>query len=188
MGSKVTCKICKNKFDILNTHLRRVHRMKAEDYLIKYPNAKTVSDDHKKKLSQTVREAGVNYSLLAGKRTFDFIKDVRLKRLLQRDYKTAKVCLKNKQWKPSIIIYASIIEAILREVTKSKSLKFYDVLEKSFKKEIITEKEYHKIHIVRDIRNLVHLHKELSEGEEINEHWANTLADICESIIKRFRK
>ena len=42
--------------------------------------------------------------------------------------------------------------------------------------------------MVRDLRNFVHLHKELSEREEINEYWSKTFADICESIIKRFRK
>ena len=45
-----------------------------------------------------------------------------------------------------------------------------------------------KIHIIRNLRNFVHLHQELSEGEEINEYWAKTFADICESIIQRFRK
>ena len=48
--------------------------------------------------------------------------------------------------------------------------------------------ENHKIHIIRDLRNYVHLHKELLEDGEINEHWAKTAADICESIIKRFRE
>lgn len=128
----------------------------------------------------------IDYRAVVGRRTFDFINNKRLKILLQRDYKSAKTCLINQLWKPAIILYGSIIEAILRENTKTKG--FDSALKKSLENKLISEKEFHKIHIVRDLRNFVHLHKELSEGEEINEYWARTFSDICESIIKRFRK
>jgi hypothetical protein len=122
-----------------------------------------------------------------GRRTFDFIKNKDLKKLLQRDYTSAKVCLKNRLWKPCIILYASIIEAILIEMFKKKKT-FVEALELGWKNNIISEQDYHKIHIVRDLRNYVHLHKELKEKKDINEYWAKTFSDICESIIKRFKK
>lgn len=78
------------------------------------------------------------------KRIFDFIKDKELKWLLQRDYKSAKVCLKNNLCKPCIILYTSIIEAILIEILKKfpRVKTFADALEeaerrRSFQKKII---------------------------------------------------
>lgn len=120
-------------------------------------------------------------------RTFDLIDNKKLIPLLQRDYKSAKICLENSLWKPSIILYGSIIEAILTE-KHPEAADFYGALENAYKNGDISEKEYHKIHIIRDLRNFVHLHKELAEGEEINEYRAKTFADICESIIKRFKR
>lgn len=124
-----------------------------------------------------------------GRRTFDFIKNKELFALLQRDYKYAKVCLENNLWKPSIILYASIIEAILIEKLKSHKVPtFEQALEKAKAENIVSEQDYYKIQIVRDLRNYVHLRKELKEKKDINEYWAKTFADICESIIKRFKK
>jgi len=122
-----------------------------------------------------------------GRRTFDFIKNKELKKLLQRDYTSAKTCLGNKLWKPCIILYGSIIEAILIEMLKGKRT-FSEALESAYKNKVIPEQDYHKIHIVRDLRNYVHLHKELKEKKDINEYWARTFSDICESIIKKFKK
>jgi len=119
-------------------------------------------------------------------RTFDFIKNDNLKPLLSRDYKTAKDCLFNNLWKPSIILYGSLIEAILREKTETNSFKI--ALDKALDGKIISEDEFHQIHLVRDSRNFVHLHKELEKGVQVvNEWWAKSLSDICESLIKRFR-
>lgn len=171
------------------THLIKAHGLNKDNYLSKYPKAKIVSDAFRQMQSDLVKRryerTDVNYRDIAGSRTFDFINNSRLQSLLQRDYKSAKVCIKNRLWKPSIILYGSIIEAILREITKTET--FDKALETSYENKVITEKEYHKIHMVRDLRNFVHLHKELSEGEEINEYWAKTFADICESFIKRFK-
>ena len=80
-----------------------------------------------------------------------------------------------------------MIEAILRESTKTNT--FETALDKALNDKIISEIEFHKLHVVRDSRNYVHLHKELSEGETkiINDYWAKTLSDICESLIKKFK-
>lgn len=106
--------------------------------------------------------------------------------MLQRDYQFAKKSLQYELWKPAIILYASLIEAILRESTEAKT---FDVaLDQSLIDKTITETEYHQIHIVKESRNFVHLHKELEDGVKvINDYWAKTLSDICESIIKRFK-
>lgn len=188
--SKIKCQKCYKKFSNITTHLIKSHGLSAREYQTKYPGAKLVSDVFREKQVKWMKEryqrTDINYRAIAGRRTFDFIKNKKLKVLLQRDHKSAKACLKNKLWKSAIILYGSIIEAILREKTKTRS--FSTALEKSYKNKLISEREYHKIHIVRDLRNFVHLHKELEEKEEINDYWAKTFSDISESIIKRFRK
>lgn len=189
MNEKIECQECHKLFTNITTHLIKTHGLNAKEYISKYPSAKLVSDGFRKMQSQQMKAryqaTDVDFRVIAGSRTFDFIDNKELKMLLQRDYKSAKVCLINKLWKPSIILYGSIVEAVLIEKTHEDS--FREALEASFKNGDILEKEYHKIHIVRDLRNFVHLHKELSEGEEINEYWARTFSDICESIIKRFK-
>lgn len=190
MNKKIGCLVCgRNGFSNIATHLK-THDLTAKAYLQKYPEAKLVSDDFQKRQKQLMKDrykrTDVDYRSLAGGRTFDFIDNKELALLLQRDYKSAKICLANKLWKPAIVTYGSILEAILIEKTKENS--FSEALETAFKKKDISEKEYHKIHLVKNLRNFVHLHRELSEGEEINEYWAKTFSDICESIIKRFKK
>lgn len=185
----IECRVCHKQFRNITTHLIKVHDLSAEDYKSKFPTAKIVSDSfrefHRKRMNDRYKN-DPNTRLIAGSRTFDFINNGKLNLLLQRDYKSAKTCLKNELWKPSIILYGSIIEAILREITGAGT--FNEALEMGYQQKLISEKEYHKIHMVRNLRNFVHLHKELSEGEEINEYWAKTFADICESFIKRFRQ
>lgn len=189
MSKKIICLECGLEFTNMVTHLIKSHGLSKNDYLSKYPDAKIVSDEFRQTQRNIVKEryerTDINYREIAGSRTFDFINNNKLQSLLQRDYKSAKVCLKNKLWKPSIILYGSIIEAVLREITNTET--FDKALDVSYENKTITEKEYHKIHMVKDLRNFVHLHKELSEGEEINEYWAMTFADICESFIKRFK-
>ena len=177
------------EFTNMTTHLIKAHGLSKADYLLKYPGAKVVSDSFRKRQSERMKKqygrTDIDYRKVAGGRTFDFIKNNRLRLLLQRDYKSAKVCLKNKLWKPTIILYGSLIEAVLREYTGKE---IFDIaLNEARSNNLISEKEFHKIHLIKDLRNFVHIHEELSEGEEINEHWANTFSDICESIIKRLK-
>lgn len=188
-NKKVKCEICKKYFPALATHINRGHGVSSDEYLKRFPGKKLSSDEYRKRVSESVKSRFIDDPLMRKKvasRTFDFIVNKKLALLLQRDYKSAKICLKNSLWKPSIILYGSIIEAILLE-KYPKSGKFYNALEVAFKNKNISEKEYHKIHLIRDLRNFVHLHKELLEDGEINEYWARTFADICESIIKRFK-
>lgn len=183
--SKIKCLECGKFYSSIGYHIKR-HNLTSKDYLIRHPKAKLSADDvvNKIKEKSVERYKDAEFRKKVGKRTFDFIKNKDLKSLLQRDFKSAKTCLDNELWKPSIVLYGSIIEAVLIEITKAKT--FNDALELAKKNDIISEKEYHKIHMIRDLRNFVHLHKELEEQEEINDYWARTFADICEKIIKRF--
>lgn len=189
-NKKVKCKICGKLFSTLTTHIQRTHNLSNQDYLRQFPDEILISDEYRKKASLAAKARFAEDPLMRKKvaiRTFDFVKNKKLAPLLQRDYKSAQVCLKNSLWKPCIILYGSIIEAILLE-KNVEAKNFYDAIENAFNKKEISEKEYHQIHIVRDLRNFVHLHKELLESSEINEYWARTFADICESLIGRFNK
>jgi len=189
-NGNIKCRICGKSFPVLATHINRMHKLTSAEYSKRFPGAKLSSDKYIKSVSASARKRFLKDPGLRARvasRTFDFIKNKKLTPLLQRDYKSAQICLKNKLWKPSIILYGSIIEAILIE-KHPQAKDFYGALEISYKNGDISENEYHKIHLVRDLRNFVHLHKELSEGKEINDYWAKTFSDICESIIKRFKK
>ncbi len=192
-SGKVKCKMpgCGKSYSTLGTHIIRSHNLSTAEYLRRFPGAKLSSDEFRKKVSDSAKNLFLKDPTMRNKvasRTFDFVKNKKLASLLQRDYKSAKVCLKNSLWKPSTILYGSIIEAILIE-KHPESKDFYDAIEIAYRNKEILEKEYHRISLIRDLRNFVHLHKELSEAEgEINEHSARTFYNICDSIIRRFKK
>jgi hypothetical protein len=187
--SFLKCQICDKRFPVLATHINRAHKRTAADYLKQFPGSKFTTIEYREKQSLSAKSRFIQNPKLrkiVASRTFDFIKNVELRTLLSRDYKTAKNCLINDLWKPSIILYGSLIEAILRERTETNS--FSAALDVALSKKIISETEFHQIHVVKDSRNFVHLHKELEDGVKvINDYWAKTLSDICESLIKRFR-
>ena len=174
---------------MLTTHINRIHKLTSGEYLKRFSGSKLTTREFRQKLSLSAKSRFIQNPELrkiVASRTFDFIKNDKLRLLLSRDYKTAKECLIHHLWKPSIILYGSLIEAILRERTETDS--FRTALTGALDKKIISETEFHQIHVVKDSRNFVHLHKELDEGVQvINEYWAKTLSDICESLIKRFR-
>ncbi|MFH1192108.1 MAG: MucR family transcriptional regulator [bacterium] len=185
----IECLECGKFFKKLSGHLEPIHKMTVKEYLKKYPSAKTSSnafiEQQRADKKRQYQDDNLNLRQKVGSRTFDFIKDKELKKILQRDYGMAKKCLKFELWKPCIILYGAIIEAVLIDKTGGK--KFEEAIEEALTKKIITKNNYHKINIIRDLRNYVHLHKELKEKTEINSDWARTFADICESIIKHFK-
>jgi len=190
MKNKVKCLICSKYYGNLTTHLIKTEKVSKKQYLSKFPNAEIVSDAHRDKQRKIMRDKYQKdpESFIAARkhRTFGFIKNKKLQSLLLRDYKSANICLENELWKPSIILYGSLIEAILREKTETNSFK--TALDKALNEKIISDDEFHQIHLVRDSRNFVHLHKELENRVQVvNEWWAKTLSDICESLIKSFR-
>lgn len=183
------CEICKKQFSVLATHIIRSEKLTPAEYLKRFPGSMLTTREFRQKLSLSSKSRFIQNPELrkmVASRTFDFIKNDKLRHIISRDYKTAKNCLVNELWKPSIILYGSLIEAILREKTGTDS--FGAALDITLNKKIISETEYHQIHVVKDSRNFVHLHKELENGVQvINDYWAKTLSDICESLIKKFR-
>ncbi len=187
----IKCKKCGKSFSNLGTHINRSHHLTSVEYSKQFPGAKLSSDDYRDRISHSARDRFLKDPTLREKvasRTFDFINNKKLTPLLQRDFKSARNCLKTSLWKPCIILYGSIIEAILMEKYPGTG-DFYHAIEIAYKNKDISEKEYHRISLIRDLRNFVHLHRELEEeAGEINEHSAKTFANICESIIRRFKK
>lgn len=183
------CQICGKSFPALATHINRTHNLTSTEYLKRFPGSKFTTKEYRQRLSLSAKSRFMQNPQLrkiVASRTFDFIKNDKLRPLLSRDYKTAKNCLINNFWKPSIILYGSLIEAILRERTETDT--FTAALDSALDKEIISETEFHQIHVVKDSRNFVHLHKELEGGVKvINDYWGKTLSDICESLIKKFK-
>lgn len=192
MNSKVKCKIprCGKEFSTLVTHLKTKHNLSKYEYLKRFPGSKIFSEKYINNVSNSAKKRFLIDPTMRKKvasRTFDFIKNKKLVQLLSRDYKSAKICLQNKLWKPSIILYGSLIETILKE-KYPKSKNFDSSIDYAVKEKYINKLESGEIYIIKNLRNFIHLHKELVEGSRINEHWAKTASDICESIIKRFRK
>lgn len=185
----IECQICHKSFPVLGTHIKHIHNLTSKEYLKRFPNSKLTTKEFRQKVSSSMKSRFLQNPGLrkvVASRTFDFIENNSLKPLLSRDHKTARECLNNNLWKPSIILYGSLIEAILREKTKTDS--FSDALDSALKEEIISETEFHQIHVVKNSRNFVHLHKELEKGVQvINEYWAKTLSDIYNALIRKFR-
>lgn len=187
----VKCKMCGKSFAALTFHITKTHKISTQQYQNQFPNSQLTSADYRKRISKSSKSRFVKNPELrkvVASRRFDFISNDKLKVLLSRDNKSASFCLTYKEWKPAIILYGSIIEAILTEKTGVKS--FENALNQALKEELITKIEFHQLHIVRYSRNFVHLHKELNEEgiEIINEYWAKTVSSICEAVINRLRK
>lgn len=192
LQNKIRCLICKKFYKRLNgAHIENTHNMSGNEYLKMFPGAKLYSDalreKHSKLRKKLFNKKGSDLRKKIGMRSFDFIEDKKLRMLLRRDHFYAKQCLKDKLWKPCIILYGGIIEAITLE-SSPEAKTYYDALKMALDKKIISESDYHKINIIRDLRNYIHLRKELKGEAEINENWAQTFADICESIIKHFKE
>ncbi|MFH1867168.1 MAG: hypothetical protein ABIJ81_03775 [Patescibacteria group bacterium] len=188
-SKSVKCLICKGYFKRLTGgHIENVHNLSKMEYLKGFPNAKVISDYTRRLQIKIQKRLYINeeYRRRKGNRTFNFIRNIKLRGLLQRDYKSAKECLKYKLWKPCIILYGSIIEAIILEFSPN-SKTYSDALNIAKENKLITEKSYYKIQMIRDLRNYVHLYKELKETSDINEYWARTFSDICESVINNFK-
>ncbi len=189
-NQKVKCLECGKYFKKLGGgHLEKIHGITMNEYLKKYPSAKTSSinfiECQKRIQKKLFQDKNLDLRKKVGSRTFDFIENKEVKKLLQRDYGTVKKCLKIKLWKPCIVLYGAIIEAMLIEMTGAK--KFEKAIDKALSKKIILKDQYYKINFIRDLRNYIHLHKELNEKIKISDHLAKTLAEICESIIKYFK-
>jgi hypothetical protein len=126
------------------------------------------------------REIGI------GKRgILKWIKDENLQKIIRRDYATAQICEESKLFKPAIILYAGLLEALLRyKINKDKQEEFIDLIEKALQMKLISPTQASHMHTVRDFRNYIHIYKELSADLEIiNEGIAKLCRQLCDSIM-----
>ena len=130
------------------------------------------------------REIGI------GKRQIlKWIKEENLQKIIRRDYATAQICEENKLFKPAIILYAGVLEALLRyKISKDKPEEFINLIEKALDIKLISQTQASHMHTVRDFRNYVHIYKELSADLEIiNEGIAKLCRQLCDSILETLK-
>ena len=58
MKELLICPICENKFQTLNSHIHFKHKLTTEEFLIKYPGTKLVSDKIKIDVSNSCKKSG----------------------------------------------------------------------------------------------------------------------------------
>lgn len=58
----VTCQLCNEKMkSISNTHLKNKHKISVEEYKLKFPNSKIVSESTSNILSELIKETNINF-------------------------------------------------------------------------------------------------------------------------------
>ncbi len=128
----------------------------------------------------TKREIGI------GKRgILKWVKDKKLQKIIRRDYAAAQICEENEIFKPAIILYAGVIEALLKyKIDKKGTEDFVKLIEKALQLKLIKSEQANHMNTVRDFRNYVHIYKEVSADLEIiNEGIAKLCRQLCDSII-----
>lgn len=118
-----------------------------------------------------------------------WIKDKGLHDIIQRDYATAQICEEEGLFKPAIILYAGVLEALLRyKVDEKKEDEFVNLINKALGLKLIRQEQANHMHTIRDFRNYVHIYKEKNADLEIiNEGIAQLSKQLCDSIIKTLR-
>ena len=118
-----------------------------------------------------------------------WIKNKELHDIIQRDYATAQICEEDGLFKPAIILYAGVLEALLRyKIDENKQEEFISLIEKALELKLIREEQANHMHTIRDFRNYVHIYKEMSADLEIiNEGIAQLSRQLCDSIIKTLK-
>lgn len=118
-----------------------------------------------------------------------WIKDENLHKIIRRDYATAQICEENRLFKPAIILYAGVLEALLRyKICTDKQEEFGTLIEKALQIKLIGPTQASHMHTVRDFRNYVHIYKELSANIEIiNEGIAKLCRQLCDSILETLK-
>jgi|GEM_PF-5826114 len=130
------------------------------------------------------REIGI------GKRgILKWIKDENLRKIIRRDYATAQICEEDGLFKPAIILYAGLLEALLiYKINRKKQEKFEKLIEKALQLNLIKREQASHMHTIRDFRNYVHIYKEISADLEIiNGGIAQLCRQLCDSIIKTLK-
>jgi hypothetical protein len=118
-----------------------------------------------------------------------WVKDESLQRIIRRDYAAAQICEEKGLFKPAIILYAGLLEALLRyKINKNEQKEFVILIEKALELKLISQTQASHMHTVRDFRNYVHIYKEVSADLEIiNEGIAKLCRQLCDSIIETLK-
>lgn len=126
---------------------------------------------------------------LGKKGTFQWIDDKKLRQLITRDYIIAGDCLKYGLFKPTILLYGSVLEAsLIYKLKVDANTNFSDLIKRAEEKGLIKDHLITKLNLLRDFRNYVHLHKELSQNFSLTEGLATLSMEICDSIIEILKK
>ena len=115
---------------------------------------------------------------------FNWVESDQVKGLLKRDYAAAEFCLEQGLYKPAIILYAGVIEAML-VCNYSEDMLFNDLIEKAHNHGLVNNNQYHRLHILRDYRNYVHIIKESKSEFTIDRAATEQCKVICDAIIMK---
>jgi len=134
--------------------------------------------------------------------------DISFRDLLQRDFKECAIAYLSRQYKTTIILCGSIVEAIITYTLSDKNIIKYDIglllnkrskykkiidmdlnelLEVAKVEGIIQAEQYHLIHYLRFYRNSIHPSVEIRKSYNINEEkgtmmW-NTLKIVLNEVL-----
>lgn len=122
---------------------------------------------------------------------FEFINDLKFKKILLRDYEELVKCYEIKASKSVLILCGSIVESILTEYFidslqegKSKEdilqMSLGKLLELAEEKNIITSKIKRLSSVIQDYRNLIHPGREVRKSES----FSNEDAEISMSLLR----
>lgn len=118
-----------------------------------------------------------------------WIKNTDLQKIVKRDYATAQICEEEGLFKPAIILYAGVLEALLMHgLNCHKELKFSNLIDLAFERKLIRQEQASHMHTIRDFRNYVHVYKEMTADIEIiNQGIADLCRQLCDSLIKSLK-
>lgn len=126
---------------------------------------------------------------LGRKGTFNWIDNEKLMQAIRRDFAMAHVCEENNLAKPAIILYAAVAEAILRyklNAPQEEIPNLIGLIERAHRDGLLKDSLKDKLNVIRDFRNYVHIHKELSESFDFSPGLVQLSREVCDSLIGIF--
>lgn len=94
---KVTCKLCGRQFETLNSHMTKSHKITVEEYLKKFPDSKTCSDEYLEKQSVAMTKRNLNLEFS------EFVSERNRKNWKDKEYRESQVLSMIKRRNKSII-------------------------------------------------------------------------------------
>ncbi len=121
--------------------------------------------------------------------TFNWIDKEILREKAIRDYAIAQICEEKKLFKPAIILYAGLLEALLIYKMDSEYEKedFEKLIDGAREQGLIKQGDADRMQMMRHFRNYVHIYKEVSENFTLNNGITETARELCNSVIETLR-